>query len=156
MGLRIEWVKREPPDETIDHDRALEVDEQHGLPVTIYFRDTENTEATEVTTNDGLPVRIVPHQRRSIILPQVAPSTTVPTLIAPANALRTSIMITNTTGSQVVWLSFDRNTLATNGQYLHSAAGSNITLFGQQEIWGLSVTGAQTLSVMEEIEGAVL
>lgn len=148
------WYPSEPPLEDVAHGdpSKLKVNDQHAFPVNIYFRDDQTQEAESLSNTNPLPVRLVPHQTQSIMLPQVAPSTSVATLIAPGNPLRKSLMITNTTGTQIVWINFNRNVLAGNGQYLAATAGSNLTLYGQQEVWGISVSGAQTLSVLEEIE----
>ena len=82
---------------------------------------------------------------------QVAPVTTAGgTLVAPANPFRKSILITNITGAQVVYLGFDKVPTSATGHYLHSAAGSSVTIYAKSAIWGLSITAAQTLSVMEE------
>ena len=80
---------------------------------------------------------------------QVSVGTAV-TLIAGANPWRKSIKITNVTGTQLIYLGFSNAVSATTGDYLHSAAGSNTTLAVQGQIWGIAVTGAQTISLMEE------
>ena len=80
---------------------------------------------------------------------QISVATTV-TRIAGANPWRKSIKITNVTGSQLVWIGFSNGVSTTTGDYLHSAAGSNTTLAVNGEIWGIAVTSAQTVSLMEE------
>ena len=80
---------------------------------------------------------------------QVSVGTTA-TRIATANPYRKSIKITNVTGTQLVYIGFTNAVTTSTGDYLHSAAGSNTTLAVYGEIWGIAVTGAQTVSVMEE------
>ena len=82
---------------------------------------------------------------------QVAPVTTAGgTLIIGANPYRKSVLITNITGAQVVYYGFNKVPTSATGGYIHSAAGSSVTLYSREEIWGLSITAAQTLSVTEE------
>ena len=81
---------------------------------------------------------------------QVAVATSGGTLIASENPNRRSILITNVTGTQPTYYGFGSAPTATNGGYLHSAAGSNVELNTQLAIWGLSITAAQTLTVTEE------
>ena len=74
---------------------------------------------------------------------------TVATLIAPANPHRKSLKITNVTGTQIVYLGFTNGVSSSTGDYLHSAAGSNTTIDCKDEIWGIAITGAQTVTIME-------
>ena len=72
------------------------------------------------------------------------------TRIAGGNSYRKSIKITNVTGTQIIYLGFSNGVSSSTGDYLHSAAGSNTTLAVSGEVWGIAITGAQTVSVMEE------
>ena len=74
---------------------------------------------------------------------------TVATLIAPANPHRKSLKITNVTGTQIVYLGFTNGVSSSTGDYLHSAAGSNTTIDCKDQIWGIAITGAQTVTIME-------
>lgn len=158
---QIYWTPKEPPSEETVHagPNSLEVNEQHALPVGIFVRPFDGLEAEEVAGDNPLPVKLAPHKTVTIMLAPVAVSTTVVTLLAPANSYRRSIMITNETGTAVVRLMTSpgediRPPLTiTNGQYLHSAAGSNITINGNNAVWGITVSvGAQTVSVTEDTE----
>ena len=79
---------------------------------------------------------------------QVSVGTTA-TRIAGANPFRKSLKITNVTGTQLIYLGFSNAVSSSTGDYLHSAAGSNTTIDVSGEIWGIAITGAQTVSVME-------
>lgn len=72
------------------------------------------------------------------------------TLIAPGNSHRKAIKITNLTGTQIVYLGFVPEVSSSTGDYLHSAAGSNTSLGVISTIWGIAITAAQTVTVMEE------
>ena len=80
---------------------------------------------------------------------QVSVGTTA-TRIASANRYRKSLKITQITGTQIVYIGFTNAVSTSTGDYLHSAAGSNTTLAVQDEVWGIAVTGAQSVSIMEE------
>ena len=83
---------------------------------------------------------------------QVAVATTA-TLIAPANPRRKSIKITNKTGTQILYLGFAADVSSSNGDYLAASAGSSMTLSAKQPIYGIAISGAQTVTVLEESEG---
>ena len=72
------------------------------------------------------------------------------TLIAPANPHRKSIKITNVTGTQLVYVGFSNAVTSSNGDYMHSSAGSNTTLAVSGQVWGIAAVSAQTVSVLEE------
>jgi hypothetical protein len=80
---------------------------------------------------------------------QVSVGTTA-TKIADANPRRIGIMITNVTGTQVVYLGFTGYVSASNGDYLPANPGSNVAMAVQNEIWGIAATSAQTVSVLEQ------
>ena len=44
----------------------------------------------------------------------------------------------------MVYLGFDNGVTSANGDYLHSVAGSNTTIFASGAIFGIAITGAQT------------
>ena len=50
------WKKHEPPDTTIAHEPARGVDEQHALPVDIFWRESDEADATAVSPSKPLPV----------------------------------------------------------------------------------------------------
>lgn len=50
------WRRHEPNDTDIKHEAAREVDEQHALPVGIYFKGNGAQEAEEVNDGHRLPV----------------------------------------------------------------------------------------------------
>lgn len=83
---------------------------------------------------------------------QIAVSTSVATLIVPANSRRRSVRLTNLTGSQVCHLDIDNSVSATTSRAILTAAiGNTITFYTKDAIWGLSITGAQTVLVWEEV-----
>lgn len=81
---------------------------------------------------------------------QIVVSTTVPTLVRAANRNRTSVLIVNLTGSQLVYLNNQQGVSTSNGLPLAASVGSNVTFYSQDDIWALAVVGAQTVSVWEE------
>ena len=148
------WRKHEPPDDSEPHDlnQAGEVDEQHPLPMQHFWLPEGSTEYVPVDEAAGLPVTSTTHIAATGGVngtKQVSVATTA-TLIAPVNAKRSAIKITNVTGTQVIYLGFTAGVLTTTGDYLHSAAGSNTTIHATNAIYGIAVTGAQTVTVMEE------
>ena len=129
-----------------------EVDEENAFPVSIYVLREGTQEAARVGPGYPLPVNVVEDvQSRPIdgTTAQVSVTTTA-VLIAAANPFRRSIKITNITGTQVVYLGFSDQVSSTTGDYLHSVAGSNSTIFAKGAIWGLAITSTQTVSVLEE------
>lgn len=83
-------------------------------------------------------------------LPQVAPTTAAALKLCDANPLRRSILITNTTGSGVIWYDFKDNVTAATGAFIGGTIGSNVTLFTKGAVWAISVTATQTISIWEE------
>jgi hypothetical protein len=112
----------------------------------------------EVKNDNPLPVKVIADVQSGNVVgtaKQVAVSEVTPTQIAPANPYRRSILMTNKTGAQIVYFGFDNTVSATNGGYIAAAAGSSVTLTAKGAIYGLSITAAQTLAVVEEsYEGA--
>lgn len=96
------------------------------------------------------PVRI---HANSVI--QVAPSATVPTQIVGPNPARTSVLIVNLTGAQLVYLGQSQALTTATGVPLAASVGSNVTFYSQDAVWGLSAVSAQTLSVWEEYAAGV-
>lgn len=106
-----------------------------------------------VKDDNPLPVKLMADVQSANIVGrtwQIAPDTTTPTLIAAANPNRRSILITNKTGAQIVYVGFEPTVAATSGGYLAAAAGSSITIAAKGAIYGLSISAAQTLAVLEE------
>ena len=118
-------------------DSALDVQFDNPLPVKVM----EDVQSRSVRVNTGVPA-------------QVAVSTSVATLIAPANPNRRSLLLTNLTGTQICYLGLGTPspTIAagTARAMLTGAVGSNITFYAKDAIWGLSATAAQTILVWEE------
>lgn len=72
------------------------------------------------------------------------------TLLVAARAGRTSVVITNITGTQPVYLVASAVTTgATTGHFVGGAAGSTVTIETQAAIYGTSPTAGQTVSVLE-------
>src|SRR3990167_10329349 len=120
------------------------------MPETLRFHDGQAY--LEASNEEPYPVKVMSDvQSRGIsgTVKQVSCGTTA-TLLAPANPRRRSVKITNITGTQLIYLGFDSGVLTTNGDYLHSVAGSNTTIFANNAIFGIAVTAAQTVSVLEE------
>lgn len=120
---------------------------------TIYFRNADETSHEEVSDLHPLPISIVSDIQGGRVIGrtfQISVGTSA-TIIAVPNPFRRSIKITNITGTQVCYLGFDNSVSSSTGDYLHSAAGSNTSTVAKQAIWGIAITGAQTVSVMEEV-----
>lgn len=119
---------------THEGDSPMDVQFDNPLPVTV----KGDVQSGAVQLNDGIPA-------------QVAVSTSVVTLIAPANPRRRSLLLTNLTGTQLCHLSNHNGVSATNSRaVLTAAAGSNITIYAKDAVYGLSATAAQTVLVWEE------
>lgn len=72
------------------------------------------------------------------------------TLLVAARAGRQSVMITNITGTQPIYLvASNVATGATTGFFLAGAAGATVTLSTAAAVYGTSPTAAQTVSVLE-------
>jgi len=83
--------------------------------------------------------------------PPVVVSTSVVTLIAAANPMRRSILLTNVTGTQLCYLDTNGQVSSTSyGTLLTGTVGSSVTFFTKDAIYGLSATAAQTIGVWEE------
>lgn len=81
---------------------------------------------------------------------QVVVLNTAPTLIRGANKARSSVLIVNLTGAQLVYISGQQGVSSSNGLPLAASVGSNVTFYSQDEIWGISAVASQTVSVWEE------
>lgn len=78
----------------------------------------------------------------------ISPATSL--LVVAARAGRRSVMVTNITGTQPVFLKGIADiTGATTGFYLAAVAGASITIPYSGALYGTSPTAAQTLAVME-------
>ena len=104
----------------------------------------------DVDDDNPLPVKVVTDAAQSddILTGQVSVGTTM-TLIVAANPARKSVLITNITGTQVIYVG-PLGVTTSNGSYLHSAAGSNVTINTKAAVYGIAVTAAQTVSYLEE------
>ncbi len=72
------------------------------------------------------------------------------TLLVAARAGRQSVVITNITGTQPVYLVSAANaTGATTGFFMAGTAGASVTIATQAAIYGTSPTAAQTVAVLE-------
>mgnify|MGYP001592156043 CR=1 FL=1 len=80
---------------------------------------------------------------------QVSVGTTA-TLIRQANARRYEILVSQITGTQIVYLGRNSSVSASNGQYLGALAGNSFTTRYKGEVWGIAATSAQTVSWAEE------
>jgi hypothetical protein len=107
----------------------------------------------DVANDNPYPVKIMEDVQSANITgttKQVVVSETLVTLIADANPNRRSILLTQKTGAQIVYYGFNTSVSATTGGYIAAAAGSSVTLTAKGAIYGLSITAAQTLAVVEE------
>lgn len=78
----------------------------------------------------------------------ISPATSL--LIVAARTGRRSVMITNITGTQPIYLRGSATTDgATTGFYLAAVAGASVTIPYSGALYGTSPTAAQTLAVME-------
>ena len=119
------------------------------------YRPRHGDSPIDVQEDTPLPVSVMSDVQSRMIVGatgQVSVGTTA-TLIAPANAKRRGVKITQITGSQVVYLGFTSGVSSTTGDYFSSAAGSSITIYAKGPIWGIAVSVAQTVSYMEESYG---
>jgi hypothetical protein len=96
----------------------------------------------------AIPVRI--EELVELVTGQVSVTSAV-TLIRQANPFRRSILITNITGTAVVYFGPTNAVLTTTGAYLHSSAGSSVTLYTKGAIWGIAVVTTQSMSYAEEL-----
>lgn len=124
------------------------------MPETLQFHDGQAY--TEARDENPYPVKIMQDvQSRNIILgtdgpPQVVVSTSIVTLIAPANPMRRSLLITNLTGTQLCHLGPAGITASTSRAILAAAVGSSMTINHKDAVYGLSISAAQTVLVWEE------
>ena len=126
----------------------------------IKFRRGHGDSPQDVQEDSPLPVQIIADvESRNIRVnntnaAQVSVSTSVITLIAPYNPNRRSLFLTNLTGSQICYLGLGAPAPAlaagTARALLSAAVGSNITIYAKDAVWGLSATGAQTITIWEE------
>ena len=153
------WKIHEPADDTTAHEPARPVDEQHALPVGIFVRPNDNEEAEEITLANQLPTRVMEDVQsgniRALIPAPVVVATASATRIVPANANRRSVLITQVTGAQLVYLHIDDDVSATRyGTVLTAAVGSSVTFYCKDAIWGIAATADQTCGVWEEYASA--
>lgn len=84
----------------------------------------------------------------SIATAQIAAPTGTSAQIVAARAGRTAVTITNITGAQQVYVGASGVTAAT-GQLLPATVGASVTIPTQAAIFGISLTAAQTVSILE-------
>ena len=149
------WKSHETEDDSVKHEPARPVDEQHALPVNIYFTPTGSSEAEAASSLNPVPVKIMAdvqwqYIQAKIPAPIAVDNTTV-TLIVPANSRRRSVLITQVTGAQLVYLHVDSRVSATRyGTVLTAAVGSSATFYCKNAIYGLAASAAQTVGIWEE------
>lgn len=112
----------------------------------------------EVALDHPFPVLVVQESGDPVHAPinkllhnQVSVGTSA-TLIREANAKRREILITQITGTQIVYLGDDQNVSSSNSQYLGSSAGNSFSTIYRGAIYGIAATSAQTVSWAEEEE----
>ncbi len=128
----------------------------------IQFRRSHGDSPGDVQNDQPFPVQIMADvESRNVRVnpntnPQVSVSTSVATQIVPYNPNRRSVLLTNLTGSQIVYLGLNNANgvpviaAGTARTILTGAVGSNVTLYAKDAVWGLAATGAQTVCVWEE------
>lgn len=84
----------------------------------------------------------------SIATAQIAAPITTSAQIVAARAGRVAVTITNVTGAQQVYVGASGVTAAT-GQLIPATVGSSLTIPTQAAIFGISLTAAQTVSILE-------
>ena len=124
------------------------------------FRRGHGDSPQDVQEDAPLPVQIIADvESRNIrvndtVQAQISVSTSAATLIAPFNANRRSLLLTNLTGSQICYLGLGAPSpviaSGTARAVLSAAVGSNVTIYAKDAVWGLSATGAQTILIWEE------
>lgn len=107
---------------------------------------------TPVTPVDNSGVVIGPSGSASIATSQSATSVSpaAATLLVAARSGRRTVVFTNITGTQPVYLTATAVTTGvTTGFFIAGAAGASATISTAAAVYGTSPTAAQTVSVME-------
>ena len=87
---------------------------------------------------------------------QVALSTTVVLQVRPANPRRSSLMIQNLTGTQLVFWGYETPggpgaaVSSTTGSFLAAAVGASVSIQSQGAIYAIAATATQTVAWTEE------
>jgi len=105
-----------------------------------------------VDTDNALPVMVMDDVQSTNIVgttKQVVVATSA-TLIADVNLARRSVLITQITGTQICYISFNNGVLSSNNHFLGATAGNNVTIYSKGQVWGIAASSAQTVSVLEE------
>lgn len=118
-----------------------------GAPVTVVDRngnDVGTASATPSFTRSVGSTTMATGQAASSVSPAAA------TLIVPARAGRQSVVISNITGTQPVYIVDSAATTgATTGFFIAGTAGASVTIATAAAIYATSPTAAQTLSYLE-------
>ncbi len=116
-----------------------------GAPVTVVDRngnDVGTASSTPSFTRSVGSATMATGQAASSVSPAAA------TLIVPARAGRQSVVISNITGTQPVYLG-NSGVLVGTGFFIAGAAGASVTIATTAAIYATSPTAAQTLSYLE-------
>ncbi len=116
-----------------------------GAPVTVVDRngnDVGTASATPSFTRSVGSTTMATGQAASSVSPAAA------TLIVPARAGRQSVVISNITGTQPVYLG-NSSVLVGTGFFIAGTAGASVTIATTAAIYATSPTAAQTLSYLE-------
>jgi hypothetical protein len=84
----------------------------------------------------------------NMVTAQVSVATTA-TLIAAARPGRDTIIIANVTGTQQVYIGNSASVTAATGFLLPASIGASIAVDCTSAVYGIAVTAAQTVSVLE-------
>jgi len=120
-----------------------------GAPVTVVDRQgndvlTGSSSATPTFTRHVGSSTMATGQAASSVSPAAA------TLIVAARAGRQSVVISNITGTQPVYIVSSASTTgATTGLFIAGTAGASVTIATAAAIYATSPTAAQTLSYLE-------
>lgn len=108
----------------------------------------------EVSDGNPFPVKIAAGNAVTAARAgQISVSSSVVTLILPANPKRTGAIITMVTGTQDVFVGpGDRAVSLTTGHLLTGTKGTSLSVTFRGPVFGLASTSAQTVSFWEEEE----
>ena len=108
----------------------------------------------EVNESNPLPVSVVQWPGSGRAAPPIAAVvvTTAGTRLLPANPLRSSAILTNTTGTDVVWVALNSQHAPPvgSGGWIGASAGTFLTITDKGEVWAICPSTSQTIAVLEE------
>lgn len=107
----------------------------------------QKVQLVDPSTNDSFVLGQTPNGAGSIATAQVSVATTA-TQIAAARTGRKAITVVNVTGAQQVYVG-GAGVTTTTGVLLPAAIGASITIPFSGALFGIAVTAAQTVSVLE-------